>query len=182
MKKNELHPEIFTLEPFLSKQECDQWIKKMSDFHFEESLIQSGGKQVMNKAVRNNERYLFFDQDLADVLWNRLQPYFPKKIDQAHPIGLNEMLRIYKYVKGQRFKMHKDGSYKRNNKEFSLYSLIIFLNTNFEGGETAFRKLFSVSPEHGKALLFQHRLRHEGQEVSEGVKYVLRTDVMFKLR
>lgn len=181
MVKEELHPNVFTISDFLSEKECREWLISNDNRVFEESLIQSGGRQVMNKNVRNNERHLFFNVPLAMELWERLKPYFPDRIGQSIPIGLNEMFRIYKYSKGQRFKMHKDGSYKRNEKEYSLYSLVIFLNTNFEGGQTSFRKLFSVIPEQGKALLFAHSLRHEGREVDKGEKYVLRTDVMFKL-
>ena len=30
------------------------------------------------------------------------------------------------------------------------------------------------------ALLFQHRLLHEGAEVTAGVKYVVRSDIMYR--
>jgi len=182
MIKEQLHPEIITIKNFLSNRECKLWITKANGIEFEESMIQLNGKQVINKQVRNNERHLFLDENLAKHLWRRLKPVFPEQIGDSIPIGLNEMFRIYKYTKGQRFKTHRDGSFKRNENEYSLYSLIIYLNTNFEGGETSFRNLFSVIPESGKALLFAHPLRHEGKEILEGVKYVLRTDVMFKLK
>lgn len=181
MNKIDLHPDVFTLEAFLSSDECIKWVNKANQICFEEAMIQTGeGRQVINKQVRNNERHLFFDEALAETLWNRLKPYFPDKIGLYTPIGLNEMFRIYKYTQGQRFKMHKDGSYKRNDKEFSLYSLVIYLNANFIGGQTTFRKLCSVLPEEGKALLFYHPLKHEGKEIISGTKYVLRTDIMFK--
>jgi hypothetical protein len=32
------------------------------------------------------------------------------------------------------------------------------------------------------ALLFQHQLLHEGSEVTSGVKYVVRSDVMYRTR
>ena len=181
MNKVELHPDVFTIEAFLSDTECSEWVTKADSIDFEEAMIQVGdGRQVINKQVRNNERHLFFDEHLAHALWLRLKPHFPDRIGVNTPIGLNEMFRVYKYTKGQRFKMHKDGSYIRNENEYSLYSLVIYLNANFRGGQTSFRKLFSVIPEQGKALLFAHPLRHEGKEITEGTKYVLRTDVMFK--
>jgi hypothetical protein len=37
-----------------------------------------------------------------------------------------------------------------------------------------------VVPRTGMALLFQHRVWHEGCEVTSGVKYVLRSDVMYR--
>jgi hypothetical protein len=37
-----------------------------------------------------------------------------------------------------------------------------------------------VVPRTGHALIFEHGLRHQGAEVSRGIKYVLRSDVMFE--
>ena len=34
-------------------------------------------------------------------------------------------------------------------------------------------------PELGKALIFEHRILHEGVQVEEGSKYVLHTDIMY---
>ena len=134
----------------------------------------------MNKGIRNNERLLFTDVDLAETLWNRVKEVVPEKMEDYTVTGLNEMFRIYKYTKGQRFKMHRDGSYQRNKKERSFFSFIIYLNDDFEGGETDFRKLFTIKPEEGSALLFHHPYRHEGKEILLGTKYVLRTDIMYK--
>ena len=61
-------------------------------------------------------------------------------------------------------------------------------NPLLQGGETVFhasarRVLCSVPPRQGTALLHAHGRRclmHEGCEVTKGLKYVLRTDVMFK--
>lgn len=38
-----------------------------------------------------------------------------------------------------------------------------------------------VKPERGKALLFYRYLLHEGAPVAAGRKYVLRTDVMYRV-
>ena len=58
---------------------------------------------------------------------------------------------------------------------------MIYLHDNFEGGETTFKGI-SIRPKQGMALLFLHNLYHEGSEVTKGVKYVLRTDVMYRLQ
>jgi hypothetical protein len=52
------------------------------------------------------------------------------------------------------------------------------LSADFSGGETAFQETV-IKPELGLALLFRHELFHEGRPVIAGVKYVLRSDVMF---
>jgi prolyl 4-hydroxylase len=99
----------------------------------------------------------------------------------SHAIGLNELFRFYRYQPGQEFKKHRDNSYIRNNKEASYFTFMIYLNDNFTGGATTFKDIV-VKPKQGTALVFYHYLEHEGSEVTEGTKYVLRSDIMFRLR
>ncbi|MEO1029860.1 MAG: 2OG-Fe(II) oxygenase [Bacteroidota bacterium] len=181
MKKIELHPQVFVIEDFLSAKACADYIEKAELQTFEAAKINMQGQQVMNKMVRNNDRLLFFDDSLAEELWLKLKPFVPASFGRSKAIGLNEMFRIYRYDVGQRFKMHRDGSYERNATEFSVLSFLIYLNEDFEGGETEFRRITTVKPKTGMALLFHHPMRHEGKEIRSGTKYVLRTDVMYKL-
>ena len=55
------------------------------------------------------------------------------------------------------------------------------------GGATTFHSLldddinFDVLPKIGRILLFQHRgLLHSGDDVLQGVKYTMRTDLMYE--
>ncbi|WP_299107495.1 2OG-Fe(II) oxygenase [uncultured Tenacibaculum sp.] len=180
MKKIDLHPEVFLIEDFLSQEECNNYLQHYENKHFEEAKISIHGEQIMNKGVRNNDRYIFFDKNLAENIWLKIKEFLPEEVGFYKALDLNEMFRVYKYSKGQRFKMHIDGSYKRNLNEESLFSFLIYLNDDFDGGETEFRKLFTVTPQKGTALVFRHRLKHEGKEIISGVKYVLRTDIMYK--
>ncbi|MGC4046428.1 MAG: 2OG-Fe(II) oxygenase [Armatimonas sp.] len=98
-------------------------------------------------------------------------------------MGLNERFRFYRYEPGQRFAPHFDGSYRRENGEESYVTLLLYLNNECEGGQTRIEVpegTYEVQPETGLALLFLHRLLHEGAPVTSGVKYVLRTDIMFE--
>ena len=61
-----------------------------------------------------------------------------------------------------------------------MLTLIVYLNDDFEGGETDFDLGVCVDPRPGTALLFQHFLLHEGCKVTAGMKYVLRSDVMYR--
>lgn len=180
MKKIELHPEIFMVENFLTKEDCELFIKKGETASFEEAKVNIHGKQVMVKGVRNNERVLFKDEALAESIWTKIAPFVPETFGVYKAFGLNELFRVYKYTEGQRFKMHRDGSYQRNESECSFFSFLIYLNEGFEGGETYFDQGITVTPKMGDALLFHHPLRHEGKALISGVKYVLRTDIMFK--
>jgi hypothetical protein len=60
-----------------------------------------------------------------------------------------------------------------------MLTFMIYLNDAFEGGATEF-KTEVVRPRTGMALVFPHRATHQGAELRSGVKYVLRTDVMYK--
>lgn len=138
-----------------------------------------GGRQMMSKGVRNNDRLMIFDNDLAENLFQKAVKFLPQTHEDYSVLDFNEMFRIYKYSSGQRFKMHRDGSYIRNENEKSFYTFLIYLNDDFEGGETEFENLFTVAPKKGSALVFYHPLRHEGKTLISGLKYVLRTDVMY---
>lgn len=179
MKNIALHSQIFLIENFLSNEECDHYIELTQDKVFEEAKINSHGQQLMNKGVRNNDRLMVFDNDLAENLFKKAVDFLPKMHEDYNILDFNEMFRIYKYSPGQRFKMHRDGSYIRNENEKSFYTFMIYLNDDFEGGETEFENLFTVAPKKGAALVFYHRLRHEGKTLMSGLKYVLRTDVMY---
>lgn len=181
MKKIEIHPEIFLIEDFLSLEECDTYLKRFENEKFEQAKISMFGRQIMRTDVRNNDRFIFFDKALAAQLWERTQSFMNEEFGAYKAIGLNEMFRVYKYTSGQRFKMHRDGSYHRNDKECSFYSFIVYLNDDFKGGETEFRKVSTIIPKKGTVLIFRHPHLHEGKEVLEGIKYVLRTDIMYKL-
>ncbi|QRA45272.1 2OG-Fe(II) oxygenase [Chryseobacterium cucumeris] len=179
MEKIELHPQIFLIENFLTEAEYDHYISFSQEKVFEEAKINVFGRQQMNKGIRNNDRLMIFDRAMAEELFGKAVKFLPRERDGYQILNFNEMLRVYKYAPGQQFKMHKDGSYIRNEKEKSFYTFMIYLNDDFEGGETEFENLFAVAPKKGTALIFHHPLRHEGKTLISGVKYVLRTDIMY---
>lgn len=179
MKKIEDY--IYVVDNFLSQEECDRLIAKSEAMGYEEAKVNIHGKQVLMTTVRNNLRVMYKDEAYATVLWEKIKEFVPEQIGYSYAFGLNEMFRFYKYEKGHRFKMHRDGSYQRNATEASQYSFLIYLNDDFEGGETVFRSGTTIHPKKGSALLFLHGLRHEGALLKNGIKYVLRTDIMYKL-
>jgi len=181
MEKITYTPEIFTIKNFLSTAECARLIEKSEAMGYEEATVDvGGGVQRMIKGVRNNERVLYKDVAYATFIWERLKNFAPEGKDNRTACGVNELFRFYKYSPGQRFKMHKDGSFERNRFEASQYTFMIYLNEAYTGGETIFASGEIIRPESGTALIFHHPLRHEGSLLTAGVKYVLRTDIMYK--
>ncbi|WP_286965684.1 prolyl hydroxylase family protein [Flavobacterium sp. UBA4854] len=172
--------EIYTIDNFLTVEECNELIERSEQMGFEEAEVNVDGAQKMMKMVRNNERIMYQDDEYASLLWQKLEPYVRAEVGNSTAIGLNEMFRFYKYNPSQRFKMHIDGSYKRNELESSYYTFLIYLNDGYEGGETKFATGEIIEPKTGSALIFEHKQRHEGASLISGIKYVLRTDIMYK--
>ncbi|QDV51758.1 prolyl hydroxylase family protein [Gimesia fumaroli] len=178
---------VFTVENFLTPQECDKYIRISEDFGYEEALVSSPRGQVLRKDVRNNERVMFQNEEFAEWLWERARDFIPQSYDDRAAVGVNEMLRFYRYDPGQQFNWHQDFPYERDNGEQSYLTLIIYLNDDFKGGETSFEDSYSeelfdefkVVPKQGMALFFEHAIHHKGEPVTRGRKYVLRTDVMY---
>lgn len=107
-------------------------------------------------------------------------------VDSRQAIGLNSNIRIYKYGKGQRFGKHIDESVK-GTRGTTEYTLLIYLSS-CGGGETMFydhrgKCIVKVSPSPGLALIHRHGeeecLEHEGAVVTNGEKFVLRSDVIY---
>lgn len=171
---------IFIIDHFLNDAECDALIAKSEEAGYEESTITTEKGQKRIESVRNNYRVLFSDIELAEELWEKIKEKAPAKIGNSEAIGLNELFRFYRYEPGQLFKKHIDESFIRNDTEASYFTFMIYLNDGYEGGETKFDEAV-IAGKKGMALIFLHSLPHEGAEVTSGVKYVLRTDIMYKL-
>ena len=180
MKSIVLAKDIYLIKDFLSPEKCNEFIRSSENIGFGAATIETDNGPRVVDHIRNNSRVLYKDLNLAEELWMTLEPEAPKSIGESRAIGLNELFRFYKYHPGQQFRKHRDQSFVRNNLEASYYTFMIYLNDNFRGGETRFNNCV-VAPEAGAALIFYHQLEHEGSEVLEGVKYVLRTDIMYRL-
>lgn len=167
----------------LAPDECDAWIRRAESVGFEDAPITTWRGFERRPEVRNNTRVRLDDTDAAAALWDRLSARlrgFDEELGWT-PVGLNERLRLYRYEAGQRFRWHRDGAFARSDVELSRWTLLLYLNDDFDGGETEFEDA-SVRPARGAALAFSHGLLHQGASVRRGVKYVLRTDVMFRRR
>ncbi len=181
MNKRIISDEIYIIDNFLTEEACDVLIEFSEDRGYEEAKVNLDGKQVLMTTVRNNERILDMDNQRAERYWSKLESFHPSELGNSIAIGLNELFRFYKYTPKQRFKKHRDGRFERNEREFSAYTFMIYLNDNFTGGETEFGEVI-IHPKKGSALIFRHELKHEGKTVTDGVKYVLRSDIMYRLK
>ncbi|HSE97734.1 MAG TPA: 2OG-Fe(II) oxygenase [Blastocatellia bacterium] len=175
---------ILTLPGAISIEECRALIAVGEGAGYRPAPIEGrldGPCGFTVRGGRDNSRASIDDAALSNALWRRLSRRVPPGRAVRAATGLNERIRFYRYEAGQSFGAHRDGYYLRANGERSLLTLMIYLNDDFEGGETYFfesREL--IAPEAGKAIVFAHELWHAGREVTRGRKYILRTDVMYE--
>lgn len=192
MMKRFIDPGILTMRRVLTPQFCGEMIERGEMIGFKEASVRTRHGQKMMKTIRDNERVMFNDRNLADGLFQKITPGLEHfKIDGEEPVCLNDYFRIYKYRPGQRFNQHKDGQ------EFiggmiSHVSVLFYLNDDYTGGETGFYRyvhrygslehdtIAKVEPEVGSSLMFLHNIFHSGNKVEDGMKYVLRTDLLYK--
>ena len=182
MELDHAQPYIIKIRNLLSSDECQQLINRFeADTPSLATVNTVHGAQV-RLGVRNNERVMFTDFELATMLFQRAEPHVPGEIQGLKLVGVNELFRCYRYKPGMRFAPHPDGAFRRNECEQSCFTFMVYLNDDFEGGHTTFLVTpeVSVKPLTGMALFFQHPLIHEGSLVTKCVKYVLRTDVMYR--
>ncbi|WP_255988728.1 2OG-Fe(II) oxygenase [Chitinolyticbacter albus] len=168
---------VYTIPGFLSASECRDLIAHAETTGFEGAKISRNGSAIIDERIRNNDRVIEDNADLAAMLWERAAPCMPEHMLGRKLVGLNPRFRYYRYVPGQRFKWHMDGAYDDGRGTRSILTFMIYLNGGYEGGETKFR-FTAITPLEGLALIFDHEQIHEGGEIISGAKYVLRTDVL----
>ncbi len=188
--KTDLADRLFTVAGLLTPDECTALIERGEAVGFERAAVRTAAGPQRLPGIRDNDRAAFADAELAAELWRRLRPFVPDAADGAVPIGLDDEFRFYRYDVGQRFNRHKDGVVVKSPGVESRLTCLFYLNGDFEGGETAFyvddavagvrAEVAAVVPRVEDALLFRHDWWHEGWALSEGRKYVLRSDVFYR--
>ena len=169
---------IIEIDNVLSSSECDDLIlyaDKQS--YFKSQVLTSKGSIDSS----NRESQQCWLRDNSHIHCNKISAG-ASKITKL-PIENMEELQIVKYEKGGYFKEHYDPEVRnKSNINDRIYTLIIYLNDDFEGGETYFKKLdINVKPKKGKAVLFKSlksdktllkKSLHQGQKVTSGIKYM----------
>ena len=175
------HPLYWTVDRVLDPAECAALVARIDAAGPELASINLPGGPKIDTGTRNNDRVILDDPALASLLFERVRGHVPATMKGMTAVGANERLRCYRYRPGQRFGPHYDGSFHRSDHERSLLTFMVYLNEGFTGGETAFLDLgVAIAPRPGLALLFQHPVLHEGCEVTAGIKYAVRSDVMYR--
>ena len=95
---------------------------------------------------------------------------------------------MLRYSPGDKFEPHYDREVPFGTRR-SLLTVLVYLNdgdVDFKGGNTLFldalqpnQGVASVPPAAGRVVIFEHGLFHSGAVVESGIKFVMRTDVLF---
>ncbi len=182
----------FIVPSLFSKAECKKFLNNNIRNSFQEAITN------YPTHYRNNERTVINDNDLSSYLFKQVKPFLPKTLEINSSIEsengiwhlkkLNNRLRFCKYSSNQYFKRHLDGIHYEDYLTQSKLTFMIYLNdaTEFKGGKTLFfenkntNKVWaSYIPKQGDLIVFDHNVWHEGEILTQGEKFVLRSDILY---
>jgi hypothetical protein len=224
MLKTQLHnDQIFTLDGVIKSIECGAIIAKADTKGWNTSSPSGGGHgRTGREDPRTNKFCVFYDSKLSNRLWDEVKNSLPPDLTfikqnvyfnsvskgaEWTPAFVYDKIRIYKYDVGDSFPEHIDYKVKRtvfrNGREYiqqSFLTLLVYLNDDFEGGETGYwtdhngihcrfiraeEKLgcnknhqIVITPKTGMAVVQDQNILHEGLPTTKGIKYILRTDII----
>jgi len=232
--KKEL-PKAIVLKNVLSSEECRELIEGVEertdrgysfwssdDVSTTTTTTTDNSNPSSSSMFRNSDTVEVRSKEIAENLWKRVRKFILDEelvIDEGHPLhesglegtwkanGINDHLLFNKYVGKGHFSPHTDGATVESFNRRSFYSVLVYLNTCEEGGETS---LFCNQPEEsslshfdvdeqsryrwpkdwigdtakcerGSVLIFRQEIVHEGAPVGENaMKIIIRTDVMYE--
>ena len=185
------------IENFITNSDCE-YIKALGEFHQFKSLrkydadYRRGGRALVKPCLK-----------LLNGIYEKVQEYCPLVFVNSNTgslfkiAKLNEQWSVLRYQVGDHFNgVHSDAEYCENTKNNagesvfykSRYSLLIYLNDDYTGGELYFtngtnkKTVHKIQPKKSTAVLFsQNNLPHYATTITAGTKYILRCDVMYLL-
>jgi predicted 2-oxoglutarate/Fe(II)-dependent dioxygenase YbiX len=179
--------QVLEFPAFLTREECARLIARAARAKMEPSRVYGASEDVLDGSTRASEQAWLRDGDDPLVLSVSRKVAALTRLPLEH----QEPLQVVRYATGGSFTPHYDpctlegDGCKRMDGASGprLYTVLIYLNDDYEGGETVFPNAgVTVRPEAGKAILFQsttlaeHSLiadsLHAGQEVTRGDKWI----------
>ena len=166
------YPEPVVIKNFISKEEREYIMKKAED-KLHPSTIRT--ERVLDEKIRKSETAWLSKRD--PVVRNIIERCI------AHtdrPIHNCEELQVLRYKPGGHYKPHQDILW--NDKNMRMYTFILALNDDYEGGETSFPNLDKTYKlKAGDALFFNtldnyeldtSKALHGGNPVKSGEKWI----------
>jgi hypothetical protein len=132
--------------------------------------------------------YRYPSHELSDLLYEKVKPHLSEFEDETgkwKPTKACNYIFMAKYNPNKKFNIHTDtGCYSESDKR-STNTMLIYLNDDFQGGETSFydlnfKHIISVKPKKGRAIIFNINLWHSGEEVKDNNKLWIGTEIVSK--
>lgn len=177
---------LFIIPNLLSQAEARALVDLSEQYQYQPALVKTKAGPSLLPQVRKNQRLEPNDAELSHLVLTRLRSHTETaQASQLNAVlnncsNINPAWRFYRYQAGDYFKWHRDGVVHANDQEVSQYTLLIYLNQDYQGGRTCF-KTMKIQAETGMALIFRHHLLHRSELLTSGRKYLLRSDLMLKL-
>ena len=181
---------VWVQSNFFSPDECRDWIEwSQSQWEY---TTQRATRYMAHRECYRIQRD---DAEVAQGIFDRLRQSglsdclrreleYPKA--RYQPVACNPNIRLYQYGKQMSFGKHIDGSNETSVGQTEI-TLLIYLS-ECQGGATRFyrsaKDSFAFTPQVGAVLLHVHGdrcLEHEADPVLSGTKYVLRSDICYRL-
>ena len=168
---------------FISHEECDEIIKLIDANHTRSSVVVGGTDR---SDVTDHRTSSTSNLDTNNIIVQSVHKKIAETLNL--PITKGESLQGQLYEEGQYFKPHNDyfsgPAYDMHCLASGnrTHTLMIYLNDDFEGGDTNFpNKQVSVKAEKGKALWWENMkdgkvledTLHEGTPLVKGNKYII---------
>lgn len=178
----------FVLHGFLSVTECSHIIDAAEAAGLV-SVLEEGYPAFM----RVVDKVSMFSEEASEDLFCRALHFLPQASENWIAAGLNPTFRVCRYKNGGYYLPHKDGGFVGSNDYRSMFTMMVYLNDGYIGGDLCFydrrQRPYSqgdpklvvhrFSPTAGACLIFESDIIHDGGLVEEGLKYILRSEVMF---
>jgi len=165
--------DVFVIEKFISLAGCEQV----------RDLLDNADKTLrVDDRFRNNDRITMLGQYVrAAKYFDQIQQAVPLHTEEGFkPVGCNPRFHVYSYNKpGDKFPLHADQPYILDDM-ISFYTVLIYLNDDYEGGEALIGGTEKFKPKMGTAIVFPHYMLHGAAPLVSGTRYTMRTDVMYR--
>jgi prolyl 4-hydroxylase len=170
-------PDVRIVRKFLSEAECDYLTSKAGPLLRPSMILDPRTGRPRPHPIRTSSS-MNFDPANEDLVIHAVN----RRIAASTATGIDcgEPLHVLRYEPGQEYRPHLDTLPSTANQR--QWTALIYLNDDFEGGETAFPKLgLTVRGSKGDCLLFRvvfenaqsdPRLLHAGLPVGSGVKWL----------
>lgn len=175
-----LNPIIFTIDNFLSNDECTEIINMSNKLKFQKGYVLNSESENSLSEFRTNSLIWINHNKTENVkkIVNRISSLISIPSENA------EDLQLIRYKKNEHYNHHYD-AFQKESKYYDnqrLVTALVYLTDVQKGGETEFSKInLKIKPKKGKLLIFYNCLNdgktinnntlHAGLPIIEGEKY-----------